>query len=189
MSLNDRCVAAARARSHQEPDPGRTRRAGFGGVTSERLGISRQKINYHLRALRIMSSSSRPMTVNGAASRSAWWLRARIVPGFARGARTDRRRSRAQPRSAVGKLSDRARGTHRARGRRALASRAQDDKRLATLSIDTVIRFRSPADRAAFTEDLDQRRSRHWPPAITMTGAAGRPHRSWSRPIPLRSTT
>ena len=28
------------------------------------------------------------------------------------------------------------------------------DKRLATLSIDTAIRFRSPADRAAFTQDL-----------------------------------
>jgi hypothetical protein len=28
------------------------------------------------------------------------------------------------------------------------------DKRLATLSVDTEIRFRSPADRAAFTEDL-----------------------------------
>jgi hypothetical protein len=30
----------------------------------------------------------------------------------------------------------------------------QSDKRLATLAIDTVIRFRSPADRAAFTADL-----------------------------------
>jgi hypothetical protein len=30
----------------------------------------------------------------------------------------------------------------------------EKDKRLATLSIDTVIRFRSPADRAAFTSDL-----------------------------------
>ena len=28
------------------------------------------------------------------------------------------------------------------------------DKRLATLSIDTAIRFRSPADRAAFTQEL-----------------------------------
>jgi hypothetical protein len=30
----------------------------------------------------------------------------------------------------------------------------QSDKRLATLSIDTVIRFKSPGDRAAFTNDL-----------------------------------
>jgi hypothetical protein len=30
----------------------------------------------------------------------------------------------------------------------------QKDKRLATLSIDTVIRFRSPADRVVFTTDL-----------------------------------
>jgi hypothetical protein len=36
-----------------------------------------------------------------------------------------------------------------------LWSRARKiDKRLATLSIDTVIRFRSPADRAAFTSEL-----------------------------------
>ena len=33
------------------------------------------------------------------------------------------------------------------------AARAKD-KRLATLSIDTAIQFRSPADRAAFTEEL-----------------------------------
>jgi hypothetical protein len=30
----------------------------------------------------------------------------------------------------------------------------QQDKRLATLSVDTVVRFKSPADRAAFTSDL-----------------------------------
>ena len=35
------------------------------------------------------------------------------------------------------------------------SARAQD-KRLATLSIDTVINFRSPAERAAFTADLAQ---------------------------------
>jgi hypothetical protein len=30
----------------------------------------------------------------------------------------------------------------------------RDDKRLATLSIDTIIRFKSPAERAAFTSEL-----------------------------------
>ena len=53
----------------------------------------------------------------------------------------------------------------------------QADKRLATLAIDTVIRFQSPADRAAFTRDLTE--------AITTltaryhheTAPRGRPHR------------
>jgi hypothetical protein len=56
-------------------------------------------------------------------------------------------------------------------------SARKSEKRLATLSIDTVIRFKSPADRAAFTRDLTQ--------AITALAAryhderapGGRPHR------------
>lgn len=56
-------------------------------------------------------------------------------------------------------------------------SARQKDKRLATLSIDTVIRFRSPADRATFTADLTN--------AVAVLAAryhdasapGGRPHR------------
>jgi hypothetical protein len=52
----------------------------------------------------------------------------------------------------------------------------QRDQRLATLSLDTVIRFKSPADRAAFTADLTNtitslaRRYHH-------DGPGARPHR------------
>jgi DNA-binding transcriptional ArsR family regulator len=56
-------------------------------------------------------------------------------------------------------------------------SARQKEKRLATLSIDTVIRFRSPADRATFTADLTN--------AVAVLAAryhdssapGGRPHR------------
>ena len=61
----------------------------------------------------------------------------------------------------------------------------RSDKRLATLSIDTVIRFTSPADRAAFTDDLARARHDARRPRTTMTRAPrGRPHRLIVAPYP-----
>lgn len=120
-----------------------------------RLGLARQKVNYHLRALeehrlvapaeerqwgglteRLMVATARSFVVSPAAfgplavdpARSADRLSASYLIALA--ARIVRE---------VGDLWRRAR---------------LSDKRLATLSIDTIISFASPADRAAFTDEL-----------------------------------
>jgi DNA-binding transcriptional ArsR family regulator len=122
---------------------------------AERVGIPRQKVNYHLRALEthglaqmvekrhwgglterllVATASSYVVSPNalGAVAvdprRTADRLSASYV--IALGARIVRE---------VGDLWRRAR---------------QADKSLASLAVDTEIRFRSPAERAAFTHDL-----------------------------------
>lgn len=120
-----------------------------------RIGLTRQKVNYHLRALethklvepaeerrwgglteRLMVASAKSYVVSPAT----------LGPIAADPARSNDRLSAsylialaARIVHEVGDLWRRAR---------------ESDKRLATLSIDTVIRFKSPADRAAFTNDL-----------------------------------
>ena len=51
------------------------------------------------------------------------------------------------------------------------------DKRLPTLSIDTVIRFRSPADRAAFSKDLAEAVATIAARYHDEAAPGGRPHR------------
>ncbi|WP_104664049.1 helix-turn-helix domain-containing protein [Ensifer adhaerens] len=143
-----------------------------------RVGLTRQKVNYHLRALeehkliepaeerrwgglteRLMVATATSYVVSPAAlgpiaadpGRSNDRLSASYLVALA--ARMIRE---------VGSLLRKAR---------------QQDKRLATLSIDTVIKFRSPTERTAFTADLAQ--------AVTALAAryhdestpAARPHR------------
>jgi len=120
-----------------------------------RIGLTRQKVNYHLRVLeqhdlvrpaeqrqwgglteRLMVASAASYVVSPAAlgslavdpTRTADRLSASYLVALA-----------ARMVSEVGSLWTRAR---------------KADKRLATLSIDTVIRFKTPADRAAFAGDL-----------------------------------
>jgi DNA-binding transcriptional ArsR family regulator len=142
------------------------------------VGLSRQKVNYHLRALeeqklvepveerqwggikeRRLVATATSYVVSPAA----------LGPLAADPARSNDRLSAsylvalaARIVREVGELSRRARTA---------------DKRLATLSLDLVIRFKSPADRAAFTSGLTS--------AITSLAAryhdgdapGGRPHR------------
>lgn len=122
---------------------------------AHRIGLTRQKVNYHLRQLedhklvqpaeerqwgglteRLMVATAASYVVSPAAlgpiaadpARSADRLSASYLIALA-----------ARIVGEVGDLWRRAR---------------QSDKRLATLSIDTVVRFKSPADRVAFTRDL-----------------------------------
>jgi DNA-binding transcriptional ArsR family regulator len=122
---------------------------------ASRMKLPRQKLNYHLRALearnlvtvaeerqwgglteRLLVSSARSFVVSPEALGPAAADPARSADRFAAGylialgARIVRE---------VGDLWRRAREAH---------------KHLATLAIDTEIRFASPADRAAFTHDL-----------------------------------
>lgn len=124
---------------------------------ASRVGLTRQKVNYHLRLLeehglieqieerqwggikeRRMIASARSYVVSPAAlgpiaadpNRSQDRLSASYLIALA-----------ARIVHEVGELWSRAR---------------KSNKRLATLSIDTVINFKSPADRAAFTHELTE---------------------------------
>jgi DNA-binding transcriptional ArsR family regulator len=120
-----------------------------------RVGLSRQKVNYHLRALEDHK------LVEPASERQWGGLTERLMVATAA--------SYVVSPAALGPIAtDPARSNDRlsASYMIALAARIvrevgalwraarKNDKRLATLSLDTVIRFKSAADRAAFTNDL-----------------------------------
>ena len=120
-----------------------------------RLGIARQKINYHLHALeshglvrvtekRRWGGLTERLLVATAASY--------VVSPSALG------RAAADPDRAADRLSASyliALAARIVREVKDLLDRAKEaNKRLPTLSVDTVVRFRSPADRAAFSEEL-----------------------------------
>jgi len=120
-----------------------------------RLGIARQKVNYHLRALEAHGLAT-------VAGKRRWGgLTERLLVATAE--------SYVVSPSALGKIAaDPGRTADRLSASYliALAARVlrevgklvrlarKTDKRLATLSIDTEIRFSSPEKRAAFSEDL-----------------------------------
>jgi DNA-binding transcriptional ArsR family regulator len=146
-----------------------------------RVGLTRQKVNYHLRALeenglvrrveerqwgglteRLVVATAISYVVSpaalgriGASPAHPPQLADQQSAGHAvaLAARTVRE---------VGELSTRA-GTER--------------KRLATLSIDTVIRFRSPVERAAFLEDLTAAMAKLAARYHDESAPGGRPHR------------
>lgn len=143
-----------------------------------RMGLARQKVNYHVRALeacklievaeerlwgglteRLFVASARSFVVSpealGPAAADPARSRDRLAASYliALGARIVRE---------VGDLWRRAR---------------QADKHLATLAIDTEIRFASPADRAAFTSDLARAVTELVGRYHDATAPGGRPHR------------
>jgi DNA-binding transcriptional ArsR family regulator len=120
-----------------------------------RVGLTRQKVNYHLRAL------EHHRLIEPAAERQWGGLTERFMVATAS--------SYVVSPAALGAVgADPARNNDRLSASYVIALAArivrevgelwraarQDDKRLATLAIDTVIRLRSPADRVAFTADL-----------------------------------
>jgi DNA-binding transcriptional ArsR family regulator len=143
-----------------------------------RVGIARQKVNYHLRAreahglvtvagTRAWGGLTERLLVASAASYV-------VSPGAMGPAAADPRR-RADRLSASYLIALGARIVREVGG---LLRRSEEaEKNLASLAIDTEIRFRSPAERAAFTRELTQ--------AVTSLAAryhdehapGGRPHR------------
>lgn len=122
-----------------------------------RVGVARQKVNYHLRTLEAHG------LVRQAGTRRWGGLTERLLvasaasyvvsPGALGPAAADPAR-RADRLSASYLIALAARVVREVS---ALVRRSEEaDKRLATLSIDTEIRFRSPAERAAFTRELTQ---------------------------------
>ncbi len=151
---------------------------GSAASLAARVGLTRQKVNYHLRAL------EKHKLVEPAEERRWGGLTERLMVASAT--------SYVVSPAALGPIAaDPTRNTDRLSASYLIAVVArvvrevgdlwrrarENDKRLATLSIDTVIRFKSPADRAAFTNDLAS--------AVAMLAARyhdeaaprGRPHR------------
>jgi DNA-binding transcriptional ArsR family regulator len=128
---------------------------GSAAALAERVGLSRQRVNYHLRTLEAHG------LVRMAEERRWGGLTERllvatassyVVSPSALGAVAS------DPRKTSDRLSARyliALAARMVREVGTLARRAEaTDKRLATLAIDTEISFRSPAERAAFTDEL-----------------------------------
>jgi DNA-binding transcriptional ArsR family regulator len=155
-----------------------------------RVGLARQKVNYHLNALeahglvelaeeRKWGGLTERLLVASAASYI-------VSPGALGPVAID-------PDRQVDRLSASyliALGARVVREVGALVRRAGDSgKRLATLAVDTEIRFRSPADRAAFSNELaktiNQLASKYHDPSAP----GGRAHRLVvvAHPLPMQS--
>ena len=128
---------------------------GSAATLASRVGLTRQKVNYHLRALEshglIRQVEERRwggLTERLLVATAASYV---ISPGALGAAASDPGRSsdRLSARYLVA-LAARVVGEVAGLARRAEA----EGKRLATLAIDTEIRFRSAAERAAFAEDV-----------------------------------
>jgi DNA-binding transcriptional ArsR family regulator len=124
-------------------------------MLAERVGLARQKVNYHLRTLEahglVEAVGERPhggLTERLLQATAASYV---VSPGALGTAAAD-------PRRASDRLSARyviALAARVVREVGALARAAdRSGKRLATLALDTEIRFRSAAERAAFTQEL-----------------------------------
>jgi DNA-binding transcriptional ArsR family regulator len=122
-----------------------------------RVGIPRQKVNYHLRALEahglVRQAETRRwggLTERRMVASAASYV---VSPGALGPAAADPRRG--ADRLSAGYLVALAARMVREVGELLRGAEAAG-KNLATLSIDTEIRFRSPAERAAFTRELTQ---------------------------------
>jgi predicted ArsR family transcriptional regulator len=165
-------------------DPIRTRllaelrEPGSAATLAERVGIPRQKVNYHLRTLEAhgLVRVSEERRWGGLTERVlVATARSYVVSPAALGA------AAADPKRAADRLSARyliALAARLVREVGQLARRADDQhKRLATLGIDAEIRFRSAAERAAFTEDLTAAVAGLVSRYHDASAPGGRPHR------------
>jgi DNA-binding transcriptional ArsR family regulator len=124
---------------------------------AERLGIARQKVNYHLRTLEAakLVEAAEERQWGGITERlmvataAAYVVSPRTLGAIAAKPENVSDRLSASYLIALASLAVREVGDLWRRAR-------HSDKRLATLSLDTVICFKSPADRAAFTGELTQ---------------------------------
>jgi hypothetical protein len=161
---------------------------------ANRLGIPRQKINYHLRALEsydlVRVAEKRQwggLTERRMVASAASYL---VSPGAMGPVAADPDRSLRRNPERLSASYLIALAARIVREVQALLTRsAETQKRLPTLSVDTVIRFRSAADRAEFTQELTH--------AITHLAAkyhdeqapGGRPHRLVAVAYPMPPNT
>jgi DNA-binding transcriptional ArsR family regulator len=161
VAMSDVEVIADPAAAASALDPIRTRllaaltEPASAAALASRMGMSRQKVNYHLRALQDHQ------LVTGAGERQWGGLTERLLvataasyvvsPGALGPIAADPGRS--DDRLSASYLISLSARTVREVGELWRAARTRH-KRLPTLSIDTAVQFRSPADRAAFTKEL-----------------------------------
>lgn len=153
-----------------------------------RLGMPRQKINYHLRALESHD------LVRVAEERRWGGLTERLLVATA-ASYVVSPKAMGQAASDPARSSDHLSASYLI----ALAARVvrevadlvrlsrEADKRLPTLSIDAEVRFRSPAERAAFTTDLTDAITKLVSRYHDASAPGGRPHRLVvvAHPLPL----
>jgi DNA-binding transcriptional ArsR family regulator len=157
-----------------------------------RVGLSRQKVNYHLRALEAHG------LVRVAEKRKWGGLTERLLvatasayvvsPGALGPAAAD-------PDREIDRLSASyliALAARAVRELNDLSRRANEaGKALATLSVDTQVRFRSPGDRAEFTRELTAAITRLVSKYHDETAPGGRPHRLvlMAHPLPTKGSS
>ena len=145
---------------------------------AERVGLARQKVNYHLRTLeshglvRVVEERRwGGLTERVLAATAASYV---VSPAALGEAASD-------PGKASDRLSARylvAVAARIVREVAALLRRAdEEDKRFATLTLDAEVRFRSAAERAAFTEELAASVARLVARYHDPAAPGGRPHR------------
>jgi DNA-binding transcriptional ArsR family regulator len=143
-----------------------------------RLGIARQKVNYHLRALEAHG------LVEVAETKKWGGLTERLLVATASSylvSPTAMGPVATDPERNVDRLSASYLIALAARIVREVSKllrlARKTEKRLATLSIDTEIRFRSPEDRAAFTSELTEAITKLASKYHDESAPGGRPHR------------
>jgi len=157
-----------------------------------RIGIARQKVNYHLRALETHG------LVRVAEERQWGGLTERLLVATAATYLVSPSAMgpvAADPDRAVDRLSASyliSLAARVVREVKALLGRSeQTSKRLPTLSVDTVIRFRSATERAAFSNELAEAVTRLAAKYHDASSAGGRAHRLvvLAHPLPNKSHT
>jgi DNA-binding transcriptional ArsR family regulator len=143
-----------------------------------RVGLARQKVNYHLHALEAHG------LVRLAEERKWGGLTERLLVATASSYIVSTRPlgpAAADPHRAIDKLSASyliALGARIVREVGDLVHRAKETgKRLATLAVDTEVRFRSPGDRAAFSHELTEAITKLVAKYHDESAAGGRAHR------------
>lgn len=145
---------------------------------ASRIGLARQKVNYHLRALEHhqLVAPVEERQWGGLTERLLVATASSYVISPAALGSIGADPSRSHDRLSASYLIALAARVVREVGDLWCGAR-EKNKRLATLSIDTVIRFRSPADRAAFTADLSNAVASLAARYHDQSGPGGRPHR------------
>ena len=155
-----------------------------------RVGLARQKVNYHLRALETHG------LVELADKRKWGGLTERLLVATAASYVVSPRALgpiAVDPNRDVDRLSASyliALGARVVRDVGDLVRRASESgKRLATLAVDTEVRFRSPSDRAAFTHELTEAIAKLVSKYHDESGPGGRAHRLVivAHPLPQKS--
>lgn len=157
---------------------------------ANRLGIPRQKVNYHLRALEsydlVRVAEERQwggLTERKMIASAASYL---VSPGAMGPVAADPDRN--PDRLSASYLI--ALAARIVREVKALLTRAAEtDKRLPSLSVDTVIRFRSATDRAEFTQELTHAITRLAAKYHDGQAPGGRPHRFVAVAYPMPPNT